>query len=66
MGYGHRDVTLSRPDKLSALSEEMYHGIAAQFSALDDLAVCGARLTHDHQEGVAAFKEKRPPRFTGR
>jgi 2-(1,2-epoxy-1,2-dihydrophenyl)acetyl-CoA isomerase len=25
-----------------------------------------ARLTHDHQEGVAAFKEKRPPKFQGK
>lgn len=33
---------------------------------LENLAVGGARLTHDHQEGVAAFRAKRPPKFLGR
>jgi 2-(1,2-epoxy-1,2-dihydrophenyl)acetyl-CoA isomerase len=25
-----------------------------------------ARLTHDHREGVTAFRDKRKPKFTGR
>lgn len=33
---------------------------------LENLAISGARLTHDHQEGVAAFKSRRLPKFLGR
>jgi enoyl-CoA hydratase/carnithine racemase len=33
---------------------------------LETLASGAVRLTHDHQEGVAAFKEKRSPKFLGK
>ena len=46
--------------------QAMYTPTLEQLLEMEILAVCGARLTHDHQEGIAAFKEKRKPRFQGR
>lgn len=48
------------------LFQAMYTPTLEQLLEMEILAVCGARLTHDHQEGVAAFKEKRKPKFEGR
>lgn len=46
--------------------QSMYVPALEQLLETEILAVSGARLTHDHKEGVAAFKEKRKPRFSGR
>jgi 2-(1,2-epoxy-1,2-dihydrophenyl)acetyl-CoA isomerase len=46
--------------------QAMYVPTLEMLLEMELLAVCGARLTHDHQEGVEAFKQKRPPRFSGR
>jgi len=52
-----------------ALAKKMFHAMAVptleQLMEIETLASGIARLTHDHKEGVAAFKEKRPPKFLG-
>jgi len=52
------------------LAKRMFHSMYVptleMLLEMENLAVCGARLTHDHKEGVAAFKEKRPAKFLGR
>ncbi|MFN7085036.1 MAG: enoyl-CoA hydratase/isomerase family protein [Burkholderiales bacterium] len=48
------------------LFQSMYTPTLEQLLEMEILAVGGARLTHDHQEGVMAFKEKRKPNFRGR
>ena len=52
------------------LAKRMFHSMYTptleQLLELENLAIAGARLTHDHQEGIAAFREKRKARFEGR
>ena len=45
--------------------QSMYTPTLAELLEIENLAVAGARLTHDHKEGIAAFREKRKPKFTG-
>ena len=53
-----------------ALAKKMFHGMYVptleQLLEMETLASGLARLTHDHKEGVDAFKEKRPPKFLGK
>ena len=44
----------------------MYVPTLEQLMDMETLASGLARLTHDHKEGVDAFKEKRPPKFLGK
>jgi len=44
----------------------MYMPTLEQLLEMEVLAICGARMTHDHVEGVTAFKEKRKPQFKGK
>ncbi len=46
--------------------QSMYVPTLEMLLETENLAIAGARLTHDHVEGIAAFKEKRPPKFLGK
>jgi len=52
------------------LAKRMFHSMYVptleMLLEMENLAVCGARLTEDHKEGIAAFKERRPARFRGK
>ncbi|HWI14077.1 MAG TPA: enoyl-CoA hydratase-related protein [Burkholderiales bacterium] len=44
----------------------MYTPTLEQLLELEGLAIASARQSHDHAEGIAAFREKRKPSFKGR
>ena len=46
--------------------QSIYTPTLEQLLEIENLAVCTARLTHDHKEGIAAFTAKRAPKFEGR
>jgi 2-(1,2-epoxy-1,2-dihydrophenyl)acetyl-CoA isomerase len=52
------------------VAKKMFHSMYVptleMLLEVENLAICGARLTHDHQEGAAAFREKRPAKFLGK
>jgi len=52
------------------LAKKMFHSMYVptleMLLEMENLAVCGARLTHDHKEGVEAFKARRQPKFLGK
>jgi 2-(1,2-epoxy-1,2-dihydrophenyl)acetyl-CoA isomerase len=53
-----------------ALTKKMFHSMYVptleQLLEMEALASGAVRLTHDHKEGVDAFKEKRPAKFLGK
>jgi 2-(1,2-epoxy-1,2-dihydrophenyl)acetyl-CoA isomerase len=46
--------------------QSMYVPTLEQLLEMEALASGLARFTHDHKEGVEAFKQKRPPKFLGK
>lgn len=58
----------SDADQLKFVYEENLQALPTleQLLELENVAVSSARLTHDHPEGIAAFKEKRKPIYKGR
>jgi enoyl-CoA hydratase/carnithine racemase len=61
-------IAVNPPHAVRMTKRLMMQGRDASLSTILDLSAAMQSLTHataDHQEAVAAFKEKRPPRFSG-
>ncbi len=55
-------LTMNRPEVLNAFNDTMLEELTEAVEAAQDLAF----ETSDHREGVMAFLQKRPPKYTGR
>lgn len=63
-----RKIADGPPIAIKLMKSQVYKGLRTDLStALDDAAICESitLASKDHVEGVAAFKEKRLPRFEG-
>jgi 2-(1,2-epoxy-1,2-dihydrophenyl)acetyl-CoA isomerase len=58
-------ITLNRPEARNAIDLAMRHELVAALD-LEAYSQGLAVAADDHQEGLAAFFDKRTPRFTGR
>ena len=64
-----REIAQCAPLSLTLTRRALYQGLTATFEAQvrhEGYALEYLYRTRDHGEAVAAFREKRPPRFEGR